>query len=146
LIREFHIPGWYYQFGCRRIEDGQAPEGTHVVEFQGTDPQLPSMLLQGMPIDGRSVRKIKLGAWIKLDGVKVGRDKEKSPSVAIQWFDSNRNRIGYNYVGGFKGTRNWKLEERVFSVPVEAREAIVSVGMFGSEGTAWFDGIVLEPQ
>jgi hypothetical protein len=104
------------------------------------------MLLQGMPIDGRSVRKIKLGAWIKLDGVKVGRDKEKSPSVAIQWFDSNRNRIGYNYVGGFKGTRNWKLEERVFSVPVEAREAIVSVGMFGSEGTAWFDGIVLEPQ
>ena len=146
LIREFHIPGWYYQFGCRQIEDSQAPEGTHVLEFQGTDPQLPSMLLQGMPIDGRSVRKIKLGAWIKLDGVKVGRDKEKSPSVAIQWFDSNRNRIGYNYVGGFKGTRNWKLEERVFSVPVEAREAIVSIGMFGSEGTAWFDGIVLEPQ
>jgi len=146
LIRDFHIPGWYYQFGCKQIEDSQAPTGKFVVEFQGTDPQLPNMLLQGMPIDGRAVRKIKLGAWIKLENVKVGRDKEKSPSVAIQWFDSNRNRIGYNYVGGFKGTRGWKLEERVFNVPTEAREAIVSIGMFGAEGTAWFDGIVLEPQ
>jgi protein-L-isoaspartate(D-aspartate) O-methyltransferase len=146
LIRDFHIPGWYYQFGCRQIEDAQAPEGKHVVEFKGTDPQLPSMLLQGMPIDGRAVKRIKLGAWIKVDRVKVGRDKEKSPAVAIQWFDGNRNRIGYNYVGGFKGTHNWKLEERVFNVPVEAREAIVSIGMFGAEGTAWFDGIVLQPQ
>ncbi|MCY2997878.1 MAG: protein-L-isoaspartate(D-aspartate) O-methyltransferase [Planctomycetota bacterium] len=146
LIREFHIPGWYYQFGCKQLEDPQAPEGKYVLEFQGTDPQWPNMLLQGIPIDGRVVKKIKLGAWIKLENVKVGREKEKSPSVAIQWFDSNRNRIGYNYVGGFKGTRSWKLEERQFPVPPEAREAIVSIGMFGSEGTAWFDGIVLEPQ
>lgn len=146
LIRDFHIPGWYYQFGCKQIADDQAPEGKHVVEFQSSDPQLPNMLLQGMPIDGRAVKKIKLGTWLKLENVKVGRDKEKSPSIAIQWFDSNRNRIGYNYVGGFKGTRNWKLEERTFNVPPEAREAIVSIGMFGAEGTAWFDGIVLEPQ
>ena len=146
LIRDFHIPGWYYQFGCKQIADDQAPVGKHVVEFQSSDPQLPNMLLQGMPIDGRAVKKIKLGTWLKLENVKVGRDKEKSPSIAIQWFDSNRNRIGYNYVGGFKGTRNWKLEERTFNVPLEAREAIVSIGMFGAEGTAWFDGIVLEPQ
>jgi protein-L-isoaspartate(D-aspartate) O-methyltransferase len=146
LIRDFHIPGWYYQFGCKQIPDDQAPEGKHVVEFQSSDPQLPNMLLQGMPIDGRAVKKIKLGTWLKLENVKVGRDKEKSPSIAIQWFDSNRNRIGYNYVGGFKGTRNWKLEERTFNVPLEAREAIVSIGMFGAEGTAWFDGIILEPQ
>ena len=146
LIREFHIPGWYYQFGCKQVEDSQAPQGKYVVEFHGTDPQLPSMLLQGVAIDGRAVKKIKLGAWVKLEKVKVGPDKEKSPSVAIQWFDNNRKRIGYNYVGGFKGTHKWKFEEKVFSVPVEAREAIVSIGMFGSEGTAWFDGIVLEPQ
>ena len=146
LIRDFHIPGWYYQFGCKQVQDEQAPEGKSIVEFESSDPQLPSMLLQGIPIDGRVVKKIKLGAWLKLENVKVGRDKEKSPSIAIQWFDSNRNRIGYNYVGGFKGTRNWKLEERVFNVPVQAREAIVSIGMFGAEGTAWFDGIVFEPQ
>jgi len=145
-IRDFHIPGWYYQFGCQRAEDIEAPLGKFVAEFRGTDSQWPNMLLQGIPIDGRAVKKLKLGAWIKLEDVKVGRDREKSPSVAIQWFDANRNRIGYNYVGGFKGTRKWKLEEKVFQVPPETREAIVSIGMFGSEGTAWFDGIVFEPQ
>ncbi|MBU6388222.1 MAG: protein-L-isoaspartate(D-aspartate) O-methyltransferase, partial [Planctomycetes bacterium] len=71
LIRDFHIPGWYYQFGCKQIADDQAPEGKHVVEFQSSDPQLPNMLLQGMPIDGRAVKKIKLGTWLKLENVKV---------------------------------------------------------------------------
>jgi len=145
-IRDFHIPGWYYQFGCTRVEDIDAPVGQFVAEFRGTDPQWPNMLLQGIPIDGRAVKKLKLGAWIKLEDVKVGREREKSPSIAIQWFDSNRNRIGYNYVGGFKGSRKWKLEERIFQVPPETREAIVSIGMFGAEGTAWFDGIIFEPQ
>jgi len=144
LIRDFHIPGWYYQFGCIQLEDDQAPDGKNVVQFYSDDPNLPNMLLQGVAIDGRVVRKIKLGAWILLENVKVGRDKEKSPSVAIQYFDENRNRIGYNYVGGFKGTRSWKYEEKIFPVPPLTREAIVSIGLFGAEGIARFDGVVLQ--
>ena len=144
LIRNFHIPGWYYQFGCVQIEDEDAPDGKNVVQFESNDPNLPSMLLQGIPIDGRSVKKIKLGAYISLKDVKVGRNKEKSPSIAIQYFDADRNRIGYNYVGGFKGTRNWRYEEKIFPVPPQAREAIVSIGLFGAEGIARFDGVVLQ--
>lgn len=145
LIREFHIPGWYYQFGCIQVESDDAPDGKNVLQFESNDPNLPNMLLQGLPLDGRAVRKIKLGAWIALTDVKIGRDKEKSPSIAIQYFDENRNRIGYNYVGGFKGTRNWKFESKVFPVPPQTREAIVSIGLFGAEGIARFDGVVLEP-
>jgi protein-L-isoaspartate(D-aspartate) O-methyltransferase len=145
LIRDFHIPGWYYQFGCIQVEDPEAPDGKNVVQFQSNDPNLPNMLLQGIPIDGRIVTRIKLGAWISLEDVKVGRNKEKSPSVAIQYFDENRNRVGYNYVGGFKGTRNWRYEEKAFNVPPQTREAIVSIGLFGAEGIARFDGVVLEP-
>lgn len=144
LIRDFHIPGWYYQFGCIQIEDPDAPEGKNIVQFESNDPSLPNMLLQGVPIDGRLVRKIKLGAWIAIENVKVGRDKEKSPSIAIQYFDENRNRIGYNYVGGFKGTRSWRYEEKTFPVPPQTREAIVSIGLFGAEGIARFDNVVLE--
>jgi protein-L-isoaspartate(D-aspartate) O-methyltransferase len=144
LIRNFHIPGWYYQFGCVQIEDEYAPDGKNVVQFESYDPNLPNMLLQGIPIDGRIVKKIKLGAYISLKDVKIGRDKEKSPSIAIQYFDADRNRIGYNYVGGFKGTRNWRYEEKTFPVPPLAREAIVSIGLFGAEGIARFDGVVLQ--
>lgn len=145
LIRNFHIPGWYYQFGCIQVEDPEAPDGKSVLEFNSNDPNLPNHLLQGVAIDGRRVRKIKLGGWMKLKDVKVGRDKEKSPSIAIQYFDANRNRIGYNYVGGFKGNRNWKLDEKIFNVPPDTREAIISIGLFGAEGTARFDKIVFEP-
>ncbi|MFN7732308.1 MAG: protein-L-isoaspartate(D-aspartate) O-methyltransferase [Pirellula sp.] len=145
LIREYHVPGWYYQSGCIQIEDPEAPDGKNVLEFHSDDPRWPNHLLQGIPMDGRKVRKIRLGGWIKLMNVKVGRDKEKSPSIAIQYFDGNRNRIGYNYVGGFKGSRNWRQEEKIFNVPPETREAIISIGLFGAEGTARFDKIIFEP-
>ena len=144
LIKSEHIPGWYYKFGCSVVKDAKAPDGNMVTEFRSDNGKEPSMLLQGVAIDGSVVKKIRLSGFIFTENVTIGKDKEKSPSIAIQFFDSNRNRIGYNYIGGFKGSRPWKLEERVFSVPSGTREAIVSVGLFGAEGLARFDKISLE--
>lgn len=144
LIKNEHIPGWYYKFGCTIVKDANSPEGGAVAEFRSENGSEPSMLLQGIAIDGSIVKKIRLAGWIYTEGVKIGKDKERSPSIAIQFFDSNRNRIGYNYIGGFKGSRPWKREERVFSVPPATREAIVSIGLFGAEGLARFDNISLE--
>ncbi len=68
------------------------------------------MLLQGLPLDGRVVKRIKMGGWIRTEGVEiVGRDRTKAPSVAIQYFDEKRNRIGFNYVGALQGTNPWQL-------------------------------------
>jgi protein-L-isoaspartate(D-aspartate) O-methyltransferase len=144
LIKDVHIPGWYYQFGCAVVKDENAPEGQHAVEFRSDNGNEPSMLLQGIAIDGSVVKKIRISGWIATEDVKIGQDREKSPSIAIQFFDSKRNRIGYNFVGGFKGSRKWKKEDRVFSVPAATREAIVSVGLFGAVGTAKFDDVRLE--
>ncbi len=147
LIKEFHVPGWYYQFGCSVIDDPTAPDGlgTKVAEFTSQDPSQPSMLLQGLALDGRVVRRIRLGGWIKLDDVVIGKDRTRSPSVAIQYFDDKRNLISYNYVGGREGTSPWEKREDEFQVPPATREAIVSIGLFGAEGTARFDGILLTP-
>jgi protein-L-isoaspartate(D-aspartate) O-methyltransferase len=145
LINNVFIPGWYYQFGCVVVQDNNAPDGGKAVEFRSNNGSVPSMLLQGVALDGSTVKKIKLGGWIATENVKFGADKEKSPSIAIQFFDANRNRVGYNFIGGgFKGTRNWKQEERIFSVPATTKEAIVSIGLFGAEGMARFDNISLE--
>jgi len=145
LINDVFITGWYYQFGCIVVQDNNAPDGAKTVEFRSNNGKVPSMLLQGVALDGSTVKKIKLGGWIATENVKFGSDKEKSPSIAIQFFDANRNRVGYNFIGGsFKGTRNWKHEERIFSVPPATKEAIVSIGLFGAEGMARFDNISLE--
>jgi protein-L-isoaspartate(D-aspartate) O-methyltransferase len=145
LIKSTHIPGWYYQFGCVQVKDANSPDGEFVVEFRSNDGEEPSMLLQGLAIDGTSVKKIKLSGFMAYENVKIGKDREHSPSIAIQFFDANRSKVGYNFIGGFKGTRGWKLEERVFSVPPQTREAIVSIGLFGATGMARFDNVKLTP-
>jgi protein-L-isoaspartate(D-aspartate) O-methyltransferase len=104
------------------------------------------MLLQGLPLDGRVIKRVKLGGWIRTDNVRLaGLDRTKSPSVAIQYFDEKRNRIGINYVGMLQGTNAWKLHVDEFRVPPLTREAIISVGLLGAVGTAQFDGLVFEP-
>lgn len=144
LINSSRVPGWYYQFGCVVVQDPNAPHGLNVVEFKSDDPKSPSMLLQGLAIDGSSVKKIKLGGWISTENVKIGKTPENAPSIAIQYFDSNRNRIGYNFIPGLKGSRKWKKEDEIFRVPTATREVIVSIGLFGSVGTARFDDIFIE--
>jgi protein-L-isoaspartate(D-aspartate) O-methyltransferase len=143
LIRNYHVPGWYYQFGCIQVEDSGV-DGKYAVEFRSVDPNWPNMLLQGIPLDGTKVRKIKLGGSVMTKDVKMSRDR-KTPTIAIQYFNSNRDLIGVNYIDGFKGTRGWKRTEKIFPVPQEAKEAIVSIGLFGAEGMARFDNIVCEP-
>ncbi len=144
LINNSRVPGWYYQFGCIVVQDSNAPDGRNAVEFKSNDSKSPSMLLQGLAIDGSIVKKIKLGGWISTENVKIGKNLEDSPSIAIQYFDSNRNRIGYNYIGGFKGSRKWKKEDKIFTVPPATREVIVSIGLFGAVGAARFDDIFIE--
>jgi protein-L-isoaspartate(D-aspartate) O-methyltransferase len=144
LINGSRIPGWYYQFGCVAVQDTSAPKGPQVIEFRSTDGKAPSMLLQGLALDGSVVHKIRLGGWIEIENVTLGNSKEQSPSIAIQFFDGNRNRIGYNYIGGFHGSRKWKKEDKILTIKPETREVIVSIGLFGSVGVARFDDIFLE--
>lgn len=144
LINGSRIPGWYYQFGCVAIPDEHAPNGPQIIEFRSSDGKSPSMLLQGLALDGSVVKRIKLGGWIEIENVTLGNTKEQSPSIAIQFFDANRNRIGYNYIGGFHGSRKWKKEDKILTIPPATREAIVSIGLFGSVGVARFDDIYLE--
>ena len=111
LINNSSIPGWYYQFGCVSVQDPNSINGVQVIEFRSTDHKSPSMLLQGLAIDGSVVKKINLGGWIVTENVQLGKtkdnkeNKEQSPSIAIQFFDSNRN-------------RTWlQLHRRVFGDP-----------------------------
>ncbi len=144
LLNHEHVPGWYYQFGLKVHRDDSAPDGPQYVEFISEESGKPALLLQGMPLDGRFVRRIRLSAFVSTVGAKQGQGAEEVPAVVIQFFDENRRRISYSFLGPFLGNRKWRKESKEFDVPAAAREAIVSIGMFGSTGTARFDGVKLE--
>lgn len=144
LVAEEHVPGWYYQFAMKVVAADDAPTGKHVVQFQNDEADRPGLLLQGMPMDGRKIRRVKLGAWAKPQGVRSGRNPQDVPAVVIQFFDADRKRLTYSFLGPYRGTHDWRREERQFVVPPNTREAIISIGLFGATGTVSFDAITLE--
>jgi protein-L-isoaspartate(D-aspartate) O-methyltransferase len=138
------MPGWYYERGLTWETDANSPEGKHFVTFRNDTQGRPTNLLQGFALDGRHVKRIRLSASVKLSDVKPGMDRFELPAVTVRFYNEQRGLLGTQWIGGFRGTRDWTSESRVFRVPVDAREGIVSIGLFGATGEASFDDIQLE--
>lgn len=139
-----HVPGWYYQRGLQWETSLESPHGEHFVTFENDTRGRPAHLLQGLALDGRIVKRVRLSASVKVEDVKGGLDRNEIPAVTIRFFDHQRGLLGTQWIGPYRGTRIWKADSREFRVPAEAREAIVSVGLFGATGKASFDNVHLE--
>lgn len=139
-----YVPGWYYQRNLKWTTAADSPSGKHYVAFNNAVRGQPAHLLQGIALDGRIVRKVRLGGSVKVDDIRLGLDQGEVPAITIRFFDDQRGLIETKWLGPFRSGKTWKTESRVFRVPVESREAIVSIGLFGSTGTAEFDNIQLE--
>ena len=139
-----HMPGWYYQRGLTWETDENGINGKHYVSFENDRQGRPTNLLQGVALDGRKVPRISISASVKTSEVKAGLDASELPAVTVRFFDEQRNLLETQWLGPFRGTQAWKQHERVFRVPNKAREAIVSIGLFGATGTVSFDKIQLK--
>ncbi|MCA9134188.1 MAG: protein-L-isoaspartate(D-aspartate) O-methyltransferase [Planctomycetales bacterium] len=139
-----YMPGWYYQRGLSWEAGEENADGKHFVTFRNEARGRPTILLQGVALDGRQVKRVRLSAAVKLVDVQPGIDRDELPAVTLRFFDEQRGLLGTQWLGTYRGTKNWKAESRVFRVPAEAREAIVSIGLFGATGEASFDNIQLE--
>lgn len=138
------IAGWYYEFGAKLAQDPKAPNGNSVVEFTNEKPGAPSMLLQGLPMDGRAVTKIRLSGASQTTNVKPGPTPDDQAMIVIQFLDEDRNQIALSWLGPYSGNRAWKKEKKVFNVPPNSREAILRIGLLGATGTVRFDDIQVE--
>lgn len=139
-----HVAGWYYQRQLEWVTDQLAPSGTHYVRFSNDTPLLAAHLMQGFAIDGREVKHIRLSASVKIEEVRPSQYNEDLPALAVTFYDEDRKDLGTSLIGPFRGSRPWERYQEKIRVPVEAREAIVRIGLFGSLGTASFDNVVIE--
>ena len=81
---------------------------------------------------------------MKTQDIKKGPTSDAMPAVAITLYDELRRDLGTFSLGPFRGTRDWKEHSRLIRVPIQTREAILRVGLFGATGIADFDGVRLE--
>ena len=137
------IPAWYYQRQLELVSDAQAPEGKSYVKFSNRDEGRASRALQGLPIDGRSVRQVELDTWVRVSNVISAGDSRMAPMVAVTFYDQDRKDVGTVWLGPWLGTRDWQKVKKRFSVPAQTREAIVRIGLMGAVGEACFDDVRL---
>lgn len=144
LLESGDVPGWYYQQGL--TWQAQSPNSKdHHVRFENDVRGRPTHLLQGLALDGRAVRRVKLSAKVQVKEVRPGLDRDELPAVTLRFYDDTRTLLGTQFLGPYNSTRGWRQDSKAFRVPVETREAIVSIGLFGATGIAAFDNIQLAP-
>jgi len=136
--------GWHYQRQLELEESSDAPEGTHYVTFSNSEPGRGAQALQGMPVDGRQVRKLDVSLWVKAENVRPGANELQQPVLAITFYDDNRAETGYIWLGPWRDSFDWQPVRRELRVPPRAREAVVRIGLTGATGKVSFDGIRIE--
>ena len=104
-----------------------------------------AQVLQGIAVDGRKVRELRISLSVKYQGTRKGAEANEVPALVVHFFDDTRRSIGDGALGPWLGTANWKEQSIRMNVPVKAREAIVGVGLNGATGTLSIDAIKLAP-
>ncbi len=139
------VPGWYYGRQVQQIRSASdSASGDAFVRFENKTPGLSSHLLQGIPIEGKTISMIRLSGRVRTDDVRMGPNPDALPAIAISFYDANRQELATYSIGPFRGTRPWRDASKLIRVPADTRESIIRIGLFGGTGVAEFGDIAVE--
>lgn len=142
------VPGWYYGRQVKQIHGKGKRGSTHsdfaFARFENETPGLSSHLLQGIAIEGKKVSMIRLRGEVRTKNIRKGPNPDSMPSIAISFYDAQRQQLGTYWVGPFRGTRPWRSASKLIRVPAATRESILRIGLFGATGVADFARISIE--
>nr|AGC72186.1 protein-L-isoaspartate O-methyltransferase [uncultured bacterium A1Q1_fos_962] len=137
------IRGWYYQRQAQVKASTDAPAGKSVVRFEASRTGEESHLMQGLGMDGRKVRQVRLQTWVRTEGVTSQADPQSGPRLAITFYDEERRELATRWLGPWSGDAPWQQVSETIRVPGNTREMIIRIGLFGAVGVAEFDGVEL---
>ena len=132
---------WYYGRQEVFLENNTSPDGQRHLLLKNSEPGRPAHIFQGFPIDGRSVRELKISYRVRVLELGSGRIPAEKPGVAIRFFDERRTR-STRLVNPLRILNSdWGLVTSSILVPAWSREAILQVGLMGATGQIEFDEI-----
>ncbi|MDD4270203.1 MAG: protein-L-isoaspartate(D-aspartate) O-methyltransferase [Pirellulaceae bacterium] len=136
--------GWHYLRQGEVVSEG-APAGKRFLRFRNEQPGRGCGALQGLGIDGRKVKRIRMSLRLYAKGVRPGQNQQQLPGFLITFYNSERDMIPpHKSLGPWRGTFPWQTQSKVIDVPPQAREAIVRIGLFGAVGETGFDEVMLQ--
>lgn len=138
------VPGWYYQRQMVQVTADDAPDGRRYVRFQNSTPGQDAHVMQGLAIDGRTVPQLRVGCWVKTEGVAIRNPRIEGARVVISFYDHERRDLGVRWLGPWRGDGPWQQYAKEIPVPATTREMIVRIGLFGATGSAAFDQLTLD--
>ena len=81
LIDDSEKPaGWHYLRQFELVTDGDAPSGKNYATFTNSEPGRGCRALQGFPVDGRQVRRLKVSAHVRGERIRQGRSRWHLPA------------------------------------------------------------------
>jgi len=138
------VIGWYYQRNVEPVDDDTAAQGRRHAMFSNEKLGKSAHMLQGFPIDGRVIGGLQFAAQVKLQDVRSGNSRDKVPLFLFVFYDENRKEVGTGVVGPFIGSQPWSPTQKLIRVPLQAREAILRVGLFGGIGEFSIDDVKIQ--
>ena len=136
--------GWYFLRQMTVVTAADAPSGQRYAAFKNTDPSRPAVALQGMAVDGRQVKQLKISLHVRAEDIRPGPNRGETAMLLVVYYDENRADAGQRTMGPWRGTFGWQVQSAQLDVPARAREAIVRIGLFGATGRLWLDNIQVE--
>lgn len=137
---------WHYQ---RQMEVIKAPteaqQGDYYAKFVNKQPGRSNQALQGFAIDGRKIAAVDLSLWVKGESLRYGENRQQWPRLVITFYDEKRAFAGEASLGPWIGTFDWRKSSKRIDVPLNAREAIVRIGLLGAIGELSVDDLQLTP-
>lgn len=132
--------GWHYLRQASLSPRG----GGQALLFENEEPGLPSQALQGFAIDGRRVKRLRVGFSARGEDLRFGQKTSQWPYVAVTFYDERRVWLGDELIGPLRGSFDWSPRSEVIRVPPQAREAGIRIGLLGAIGRLWLDDIQIE--
>ncbi|TWU24469.1 protein-L-isoaspartate(D-aspartate) O-methyltransferase [Bythopirellula polymerisocia] len=142
--------GWHYLRNVEVRTEDTANLATldsasdNFLSFQSTQSGEPSRALQGLALDGRKVRSVRLSARIRGKDLRAGPTHDQIPAIVLTCYDHRRAAIENQILGPWQGSFDWKTVEARLQIPSATREAILRLGLLGGTGKLDIDDVRLE--
>lgn len=136
--------GWHYQRQTEMSLEGPM-SGKVCLRFSNAEAGELSQALQGCGVNGRRISSLNFSVWARTDAVVPGATAQDVAGAYIHFYDSVRREVGNAALVRWRGTGNWQQTRRAISVPANAREMIIRIGLNGSTGTLDVDDFQIAP-